>query len=85
MSDPRMGRGRDLGFCTISNAETRRFEHREIVGAIPNRKSFPGGEAMRFSQLFERRALGVLAKNGLGDKPFSLPSSPNRSSFARSS
>ena len=49
--DPRMGGGRDLGFGVKGNAEPRGFEHREIVGAVANRKSFRDGEAMLFAQL----------------------------------
>ena len=44
--DPRIGGGRDLGFGVKGNAEPRGFEHREIVGAVANRKNFLDGEVM---------------------------------------
>ncbi len=44
--DPRMSGGRDLGFGVKGNAEPRGFEHREIVGAVANRKNLLDGEAM---------------------------------------
>jgi hypothetical protein len=44
--DPRMSGGRDLGFGVKGNAEPRGFEHREIVGAVANRKNLLDGEVM---------------------------------------
>jgi hypothetical protein len=44
--DPRIRGGCDLGFRVKGNAETRGFEHREIVGAVANRKSLLDGEAV---------------------------------------
>ena len=67
--DPRMGGARDLGFGVKGNAEPRGFEHREIVGAVANRKSLGDGKAMFFAQMRERRELGVLAEDGRRDKP----------------
>ena len=86
MIDPRMSRGRDLGFGMIGNAETRRFEHRKIIGAIANRKSLLGGEAMRFRAIASNAAsLASLPRMGSATRPLSLPFSPKRSSFARCS
>src|SRR5664279_1865087 len=69
MIDPRVGGGGDPRLGMKGNAETRCFEHREVVGAIADGESLLDSEAMLFAQLFESRELGIFAEDRLRDEP----------------
>ena len=65
--DPRGGSGGDRGLGVIGDAEARRLDHAEIVGAVAGHQRVDVVEVEDFAKLDQRCQLGGAAEDRLGD------------------